>query len=148
MLPPILRTKFLQSFLNALLVPLNWLYDRFKRMGSEADAHLMSNGQSISIVDAIIREYDLYQGDVYITENRDNAVYFHFTDENALPVMLNKQEDEKPLLLAGSDEGNWEADFYIHIPSFLKDDLKEITRIINHYKPAGRRYLIKFYEYE
>lgn len=147
MLPPMLRSQFLQALLRAFFIPLLWLYDRFSTLRSHAEIRLLSNGQAIAITDALRREFDTYEGDTYITDGERNIVYLYKKVEGQEPLRMHQQA-ERPTYLTLSDEGRYTADFYIHIPSFLQGYEEAILRIINHYKPAGRRYEIKFYEYE
>lgn len=148
MLPPMLRSTFLQAIIRALFVPLLWLYDRFSMLRSHADIRLLSNGQAIAITDALRREFDAYEGDIYITDIRNNAIYFRLVAESKSTAQMYLQREATAQYFAYSDEGNWEADFYVHVPSYLRGNEDDIKTIIEHYKPAGRRYLIKFYEYE
>lgn len=148
MLPPVLRSAFLEAFLKCLLIPLSWLYDRFCSIKEQSEIRLMSNGQSLAIADALRREYNTYEGDIYITENRNNAILFRLTEEKEETARLCLKEEERPAYFAESTEGNWEADFYVHVPSYLKEHEREIIQIIDHYKPAGRRYIIQYYDYE
>lgn len=148
MLPPMLRSTFLQALLRAFFIPLLWLYDRFSMLRLHAEIRLLSNGQAIAITDALRREFDTYEGDIYITDIRNNAIYFRQFSEHKGTAQIHFVREQKPLYFAHSNEGNWEADFYVHIPSYLEGNEAEIKSIIDHYKPAGRRYLIKFYDYE
>ena len=45
-------------------------------------------------------------------------------------------------------EGNYSGNYVVNIPSFLSAYEGEIKNLIDYYKPAGRTYVLKIYEYE
>ena len=45
-------------------------------------------------------------------------------------------------------EGNYSGNYMVNIPSFLSTYENEIKNLIDYYKPAGRTYVLKIYEYE
>ena len=55
---------------------------------------------------------------------------------------------EKVLNIQQRGEGNYSGNYMVNIPSFLSTYENEIKNLIDYYKPAGRTYVLKIYEYE
>ena len=63
-------------------------------------------------------------------------------------MYLHRVGDGERTYLYYEDGGQVEPDFYIYIPDFLQTEEEGILRIIEQYKPAGRKYKIIYYPYE
>lgn len=149
MLPPILRGGVIGAILKAMLQPLVWTLQRFDELRATSSEILSSNGQSISLVEAIRRSYYLEDGDVYIVDSKDMQSYLYRVAEGQKTIALYKIREATPhRRLYYSDEGKVEPDFYIYLPDFLELDEINILRLIEQYKPAGRKYQIRYYQYE
>lgn len=149
MLPPRLRSKVLLALLRALLTPLKRLIEAFRLFRDEVLRRLRTTGQTYSLEWALNKRYQLPSGAIYITDTPDKQVYLFFEKEGRSPKFLHKgREAHDPFYLSYRHEGKHDADFIVHIPSFLRSEEAEIRRIINFYKPAGRTYKIDFYDYE
>lgn len=149
MLPPILRGRTMLALVKAILTPLVWLSNRFREVRSESRERLASSGQSVSLVDALRRAYDLQEGDVYITDAEDRRHYLYMRHEAQKPLTLHKRSEATTApIMHYSDEGRVVPDFYIHIPDFLEGEASDILRLVERYKPAGRKYQIIYYRYE
>lgn len=149
MLPPLLRKPIILAFIRALLVPLVWLYNRFRELQQESHERLVSSGQSLALVEALRRAYNTHEGDIYIHEADYNATYLYSVADGQRPIYLYRTAKiQPPRHLYYTDEGRVEPDYYIYIPDYLEPDKDNILRLIEQYKPAGRKYEIIYYPYE
>ena len=149
MLPPLLRSKVLLALLRAILRPLRRLLLEFRRFRDNVRQRLNITGQTFSLEEALRRKYGLPYGAIYVTDTKDKQIYLFYDNEARELLYLRKVlEAQTPVFISFSDEGKHDADFIVHIPSFLKSEEEEIRRILEIYKPAGRTYKIQYYDYE
>lgn len=141
MTPPLLRNSILMSFIRALLRPLVRLVREFQDLRAQSNKALLPSGQVRSIEGAIIDKYHLHSGDVYITEPEDKTLYLYYEREGAGGLEL-------PQAIYYEHENPNKTDFTIHLPDHLKKYDGDITRLIELYRPAGRKYTIQYYNYE
>ena len=141
MTPPLLRKSLLMAFIRALLRPLVRLVREFQDLRAQSNKALLPSGQVRAIEGAIIDKYHLHSGDVYITEPEDKTLYLYYEREGAGALEL-------PQTLYYKHENPNKTDFTIHLLDHLKNDEVEIKRLIELYRPAGRKYTINFYTYE
>ena len=138
MLPTILRGDVMRALLRVLLLPLVWLFAQFRLLQAEVKERLSSSGQTLSLIEALRRAYRLKEGDVYIVDSEHKQPHLY----------LNRSGAGEPPHLYYEDGAQVEPDFFIHIPDFLQAEEEGILRIIEQYKPAGRKYKIIYYPYE
>ena len=148
MLPTALRGDVMRALLRVLLLPLVWLFARFRLLQAEARERLSSSGQTLSLIEALRRAYRLKEGDVYIVDSEYKQPHLYLKREGQRPIYLHRAGDNEPTHLYYEDGARVEPDFYIHIPDFLQAEEEGILRIIEQYKPAGRKYKIIYYPYE
>ena len=148
MLPTILRGDVMSALLRVLLLPLVWLFAQFRLLQAEVKERLSSSGQTLSLIEALRRTYRLKEGDVYIVDSEYKQPHLYLKREGQRPIYLHRAGDSELTHLYYEDGARVEPDFYIHIPDFLQAEEEGILRIIEQYKPAGRKYKIIYYPYE
>ena len=148
MLPTVLRGDVMRALLRVLLLPLVWLFAQFRLLQAEARERLSSSGQSLSLIEALRRAYRLKEGDVYIVDSEYKQPHLYLKREGQRPIYLHRAGDSESTHLYYEDGARVEPDFYIHIPDFVQAEEEGILRIIEQYKPAGRKYKIIYYPYE
>ena len=148
MLPTILRGDVMRSLLKVLLLPLVWLFSQFRLLQAEVKERMSSSGQTLSLIEALRRAYRLKEGDVYIVDSEHKQPRLYLKREGQRPIYLNRSGAGEPTHLYYEDGAQVEPDFYIYIPDFLQAEEEGILRIIEQYKPAGRKYKIIYYPYE
>lgn len=148
MLPTILRGDVMRALLRVLLSPLVWLFAQFRQLQIEVKERLSSSGQTLSLIEALRRAYRLKEGDVYIVDSEYKQPHLYLKREGQRPIYLHRAGDSELTHLYYEDGARVEPDFYIHIPDFLQTEEEGILRIIEQYKPAGRKYKIIYYPYE
>ena len=141
MTPPLLRNSLLMALIRALLRPLVRLMREFQDLRVQSNKALLPSGQVRAIEGAIIDKYHLHSGDVYISEPEDKTLYLYYEREGAGALEL-------PQTLYYGHENPNKTDFTIHLPDHLEKDKDEIIRLIELYRPAGRKYTIQYYTYE
>ena len=141
MTPPLLRKSILMALIRALLRPLVRLVREFQDLRAQSNKALLPSGQVRAIEGAIIDKYHLHSGDVYITEPEDKTLYLYYEREGAGAFEL-------PQTIYYEHENPNKTDFTIHLPDHLEKYKDDITRLIEIYRPAGRKYTIQYYTYE
>lgn len=141
MTPPLLRKSLLMAFIRALLRPLVRLMREFQDLRAQSKKALLPSGQVRAIEGAIVDKYHLHSGDVYITEPEDKTLYLYYEREGAGALEL-------PQTIYYAHENPNKTDFTIHLPDHLEKYKDDITRLIEIYRPAGRKYTIQYYTYE
>lgn len=141
MTPPLLRKSFLMALIRVLLRPLVRLVREFQDLRAQSNKALLPSGQVRAIEGAIIDKYHLHSGDVYITEPEDKTLYLYYEREGAGAMEL-------PQAIYYEHENPNKTDFTIHLPDHLEKYDGDITRLIELYRPAGRKYTKQYYTYE
>lgn len=150
------------ALMSALIMPLRELHARFLDLKVNVNTKMCVNGSVAGIEQALNELFFLKyrqiwigqlppasKGVFYFLEERNGAEYVRLAGESPSYILLQMDEE--------SDAKN----FIVYIPTFLctsvenrSDDRygwEHLTRIlytIEKYKPAGRRFGIKLYDYE
>ena len=156
LLPPILRSRALVALLKAMIQPLVYLHYQFilYRLTSSGRLDVTASVQDIERV--LNSAFFLNDGQIYLESmNSAHNTFLYFQKENMPSVFVDAS-----FRLYMPDEVPDTPNFIIYIPTFLctaldkeKDLYKgryltTIINLLNFYKPAGRRFGIKLYEYE
>jgi hypothetical protein len=156
LLPPILRSRVLVALLRILIIPLAYVHRLFTEYRKKVADRLDITASVQDIERALNRRFFLRNRQIYIeSESDDRHPCLYFQAEGKPPTFLNPR-----MTLWMDGEVPSKPNFMVYVPSFLatsptpEEDrykgrhLAEIIRIIDTYKPAGRRYAITIYEYE
>ena len=149
LLPPLLRQKNIFAFITVFLIPLIYVYNHFKAFRVQAIDKMNINGQVIYIEKILNDKYFLKKREIYITDIVGKVVYLHHRREEQVPPYLHNRNERSELsYIQQRGEGNYEGNFMVNVPSFLSAHESEIKTLVDYYKPAGRSYVLKIYEYE
>lgn len=156
LLPPILRSRVLVALLRIIIIPLAYLHRLFTDYRKMVADRLDVTASVQDIERALNRRFFLRNRQIYIeSESDDRHPCLYFQAEGKPPTFLNPR-----MTLWMGGEVPSKPNFTIFVPSFLVSSLNseedrhhgrhlaEIIRIVERYKPAGRRYAITIYEYE
>ena len=156
LLPPILRSRVLVALLRILIIPLAYVHRLFTEYRKKVADRLDITASVQDIERALNRRFFLRNRQIYIeSESDDRHPCLYFQAEGKPPTFLNPR-----MTLWMDGEVPSKPNFTIFVPSFLVSSLNseedrhkgrhlaEIIRIVELYKPAGRRYHINIYEYE
>ena len=87
--------------------------------------------------------------EIYITDIAGKESYLYHRREEQIPSYLHKRSEGAEIkYIQQRGEGNYSGNYMVNIPSFLSAYEGEIKNLIDYYKPAGRTYVLKIYEYE
>lgn len=156
LLPPILRSKVLVVLLKIMLIPFVQIHAQFMRYRAIIAGRLNVTASIQDIERILNATFFLKSSQIYIEDiNDDSKSVLYFSREGQSGVFVN------PLLTMWYlGEVPDKPNFIIYIPNFLCTSLKKaedkhkgqfLTTIINlieYYKPAGRRYAIRLYDYD
>nr|DAS20561.1 MAG TPA: hypothetical protein [Caudoviricetes sp.] len=146
-LHPALRKKKIFALISVFLLPLIFIYNSFKKYRKQLiDKNI--NGQVIYIEKALNDRFFLKKREIFITDIEDSVTYLHKRTEGQIPVYIYKRSEKGKTVFKYRDEGSYEGNFIVHIPSFLKEYETDIRNQVNYYKPAGRSFKIEIYDYE
>lgn len=156
LLPPILRSRVLVALLRILIIPLAYVHRLFTEYRKKVAERLDITASVQDIERALNRRFFLRNRQIYIeSESDDRHPCLYFQAEGKPPTFLNPR-----MTLWMDGEVPSKPNFTIFVPNFLVSSLNseedrhkgrhlaEIIRIVELYKPAGRRYHINIYEYE
>lgn len=156
LLPPILRSRVLVALLRILIIPLAYVHRLFTEYRKKVADRLDITASVQDIERALNRRFFLRNRQIYIeSESDDRHPCLYFQAEGKPPTFLNPR-----MTLWMDGEVPSKPNFTIFVPNFLVSSLNseedrhkgrhlaEIIRIVELYKPAGRRYHINIYEYE
>lgn len=160
MLPPILRSAFLLAIIRAMIVPFKYIYARLQDLKGNVDDGLNTTANVIYLQKALNDAFFLTADEIFIdTPNEENkrVMYFEAENQARLPLYFSGGE---ALYLTNDGEYTAKYNFTVYVPTFLctsldkEEDrfkgvnLMRIINLLNKYKPAGRTYQIKLYDYE
>lgn len=149
LLAPTLRRKRLFAYLSVLIYPLYLLLQRFRSFRQECIENMQINGQVIYIEKILNNMYYFENKEIYIEDINENQSYLYERVTGQVGIWLYlRSERERTIHLKQRNEGNLDGNYIVNIPSFLSDNIEEIRRIVEKYKPAGRKYILNIYEYE
>lgn len=149
LLPPMLRKKRLFAFLSILILPFVYLVSLFLKFRIQSLNKLNTNGQVIYIEKVLNDRFFLKNKEIYITDIAGKESYLYCRKEEQIPSHLyQRSEEAKRVYVQQRGEGNYSGNFIVNIPSFLSVYEGEIKNLVDYYKPAGRSFVLKIYEYE
>lgn len=148
-LRPLLRKKRIFAVISVFLLPLIFIYTLFKSYRKQAVDKLNINGQVIYIEKVLNERFFLKDREIYITDIVGKEVYLYHHSEEQIPSYLHKRNERAEVkYIQQRGEGNYSGNFVVNIPSFLSIYEIEIRNLVDYYKPAGRSFVLKIYEYE
>ena len=148
-LRPSLRKRKIFAIISVFLLPLIFIYTLYKSYRKQAIDKLNINGQVIYIEKVLNDRFFLKNREIYITDIAGKEFYLYHRREEQIPSYLHKRSEGAEIkYIQQRGEGNYSVHYMVNIPSFLSAYEGEIKNLIDYYKPAGRSYVLKIYEYE
>lgn len=154
LLPPVLRKKRLFAFLCVLLLPAKMVMQVFRPYRKDCLDKLMVNGRIIYIEKILNDRFYLKNKEIYIDDFTEAPPWLYSRLERGYPSISIFKRAEGGILdkiyIKKRAEGKLGGDFIIWVPGFLDKQsyMAEIKNIADYYRPAGRNYTIKIYDYE
>lgn len=149
LLPPMLRKKRLFALLCVLLLPFYLILQAFQAFRKQSESNMNINGQVIYIEKILNDTFFLENKEIYLSDIPDRQLYMYARQEGTQAVFSQRsEEDSQRLYVQLRGEGNMDGNYIVNVPSFLTGQMDEIRRIVEKYKPSGRKYIINIYDYE
>lgn len=149
LLPPVLREKRLYAFLCVLLLPTYLILQAFQAFRKQSESNMNINGQVIYIEKILNDTFFLENKEIYLSDIPDRQLYVYTRNEMSQVIFHQRSEvDTQRLYIQQRGEGNLNGNYIVNVPSFLSDKSDEIQRIVEKYKPSGRKYILNIYDYE
>jgi len=162
LLPPVLRSPLLKGILDAMVMPLCQVYERFMELKNMADRRLDITCNVQYLEKALNDAFYLKQRQIYIvTPEEKRTEVFYFKHESQKVPVFRKTAEGSGYIMRKKGSSGIKVNFKIMVPDFLCTSLaskesdkykwvylEEIKSIINIYKPAGRTFSIELYEYD
>lgn len=147
-LRPSLRKRKIFAIVSVFLLPLIFVYTLYKSFRKQAIDKLSINGQVIYIEKVLNDRHFLKNREIYITDIAGKESCLYYRKEEQIPSYLHKRSEGAEIkYIQQRGEGNYSGNFTVNIPSFLSAYEDEIRNLVDYYKPAGRSYVLKIYEY-
>ena len=148
-LRPSLRKRTIFTIISIFLLPLIFIYTLFKSYRKQAIDKLNINGQVVYIEKVLNDRFFLKNREIYITDIAGKESRLYYRREEQIPSYLHKRSEGAEIkYIQQRGEGNYSGNFIVNIPFFLAAYESEIKNLVDYYKPAGRSYVLKIYEYE
>lgn len=152
LLPPFLRNGNFQDFLNIFAKQLKifqeYIYQNEVYTGQISSLEHFLNlkfnlSYNIQTRDTLISNTEI----IYIDEEFIEPFYLWNENENFIPLVYfhNENESFNIVYLYNSIESIYEGSFIVYVPDWLVYDLNYLKSLINKFKIAGKKYLIKSY---
>lgn len=149
LLPPMLRKKRLFALLCVLLLPFYLILQAFQAFRKQSESNMNINGQVIYIEKILNDTFFLENKEIYLSDISDRQLYVYTRNEMSQVIFHQRSEvDTQRLYIQQRGEGNLNGNYIVNVPSFLSDKSDEIQRIVEKYKPSGRKYILNIYDYE
>lgn len=158
--PPLLRSPYIFALSMAITMPLRRISQSLKLYRKEVANKVNTTANVIVLEGALNRAFYLDDRQIYITTRKNDRVMYLFRSSENRPVYVHTISEGGPLYLTGKGEPLPGADFDVYIPNFLATSLIydedehngihliRIVDILNRYKPVGKSYQLKLYNYE
>ena len=148
-LRPSLRKRKIFTIISIFLLPLIFIYTLFKSYRKQAIDKLNINGQVVYIEKVLNDRFFLKNREIYVSDIGGKESYLYHRREEQIPSYLHKRSEGSEIkYIQQRGEGNYSGNYMVNIPSFLAAYESEIKNLVDYYKPAGRSYVLRIYEYE
>jgi hypothetical protein len=161
LLPPVLRSRLILAIIKVLISPVVYCHQLLIDYRIAVERKFQTTSNVITLEKSLNDLFYLQNGAIYIGDGKiyDTIILYSASDVNMPSYVYAKTSSEKSYMKARGENIS-DADFYVYVPTFLCTSLiqsedkykglyiSKIINLINSYKPAGRKYSIKLYDYE
>lgn len=160
LLPTVMRGGVIMALLRAMVLPIGFVYDAFMTYRKRKNRLLCMAGNVMLLQRVLNDEFCLKDNQIFIETPEDEGATTMFFQYEGKPPFYVGVYDGMALTLRFPQEASVREDFTLWIPTFLctsldnNEDkyagvnLRIIEDILSYYKPAGRWFCIKLYDYE
>lgn len=144
LLPMCLRKGTLTALLNVLTIPLQGLSESFAEYRRQKDIRLNHNGQVCFLRGVLNDQFDKEQRRIRVEDNESTSGGVIIEERGKTPKSFIWHMPKRIY------RRGWEATggigFVVEVPEELRPREQELRSIVNEYKLASMRYLIKYNE--
>lgn len=144
LLPPRLRKLRHVAWLQALVSPVNYLYQQFRRNRDANRYRLRITPQVVYMQRLLNDRYDIDKRGIRIADTISFDPADLYQEAESKPVFIYNEEEHHPISLFTEQEvGRESVDFFVHVPAYLSFNENEMRALIDNYKLAGKTYKIQ-----
>lgn len=163
LLPPLLRSLFLVALIKVMIMPLRYIYARFCELKESTDDRLNITGNVQYLEKTLNDAFCLTENQIHI-ETPVEDIYrsvLYFGREEQPAVYIRALSEGGGHVLRRNGEYSSTINFIVWVPTFLCTSIESkeqdkygwknyqiILNLLGYYKPAGRMFGIKLYDYE
>lgn len=144
LLPTILRSSLIASFVLAFAEPVKLLYNSFT-VNRNANLYRLSITPQVCYLEKALNDrFSSWSRLIYITDGNYKAqMYIYTRTENYPRYIYTKTEALPRYLYQRGEAGADNYDFIVHVPSWYIFDENEMRALVDMYKLANKNYEIK-----
>ena len=149
LLPVKIRLKVIYTMLKVMILPIRELYNDFTTYRIKIENRLNFNGNVQYLEYVLNKEFLLTNNEIFISDlDTSSRLVLRNKSELQQPRYLYNKAEGTRTITVNKDEGSFDGDFTVNIPSYLNSQpfLQTISNIVNYYKQAGKQYKIQVYE--
>lgn len=144
LMPPRLRKINHVSWVQALINPVNSLYQQFRR-NRDANLYRLKITPQVVYLEKLLNDrYDIAEKRIRLVDAINFEPVYIYQEAEDKNRALYLESEAKPVYLYTEEEiGQVSADFYVMVPASVSFDESEMIALIDTYKLAGKSYKIK-----
>ena len=142
--PPFLRGTNIHSFGLIITKPLETLYNGFLAFRQRQNALLVINSQQIVLQNELNNRYDSVQRRITIQTNNAISQIAEASLQSEGIILEASLQSEGVIAQAALNIEINDYDFWVNVPTDLLASEQAITRYVERYKLAGKRFELRF----
>lgn len=142
LLPMCLRKGTLTALLNVLTIPLQGLSERFAEYRRQKDIRLNHNGQVCFLRGVLNDQFDKEQRRIRVEDNESTSGGVIIEERGKTPKSFIWHMPKRIYRRGWEVTGG--IGFVVEVPEELRPREQELRSIVNEYKLASMRYLVKY----
>jgi hypothetical protein len=144
MVPHVLRTHRMMSWMNALVSPVVTVYNLFLRYRNAKLYQLGITPQVCFLEKMLNDRFDPQDRRIYIGDGLRYDPIYIFQDDEEKPIWLYDESEAQPVYLYTDGETLLNGDdFIVYVNVLIPFNEIEMKALLNSYKLAGKRYKIQ-----
>ncbi len=142
LLPTFMRKNRLAAFGTVLIAPVKEMYNEFRKQQVKGWYRLNHNGQVFSLRKVLNDHFDNEQRRIQIRDADKYERLYVYTPVEDKPLFLHDDEEATKYIYTKAECNN-EFDFMVVLPGNIDYNLYKMRFLINEYKLATKKYVLK-----
>lgn len=147
LIPTPLRKPRLYAFIKVFVTHLKCVQDSVKYYIDTSRKRMLYNGQVFYLEKALNDRFFFKDREIYISEEAEPDINLTKKIEKR-QIYLYKKNDDNIIYIKNNSEVIYTGEFIVNTPDFLKKYETEIYEVTRRYSPAGKKFKIRYYNYE